>query len=113
MSIKINNISLGLDEEEHELIAKAAKKLRLSEDKIQSMNILKESVDARKKDNIRFNYSLEVTAENEEKIVERLMDKDVQLYKADEKEELVLRRQETRIKACCCRHGSGRNVCRP
>lgn len=89
MSIKINNISLGLEEEELELIAKAAKKLRLSQDKIQRVNILKESVDARKKDNIRFNYSLEVMAENEEKIVERLMDKDVLLFKADEKEELV------------------------
>lgn len=89
MTIKINNISLGLDEEEQELIAKAAKKLSLSEDKIQSLNILKKSVDARKKDNIRFNYSLEVAAENEEAQVDRLRDKDVLLYKADEREELV------------------------
>ncbi|MBP1744408.1 MAG: hypothetical protein H6Q58_1386 [Firmicutes bacterium] len=89
MSIKINNISLGLEEEEQELKAKAAKKLRLSEDKIRRMNILKESVDARKKDNIRFNYSLEVIVEDEEQLVGRLRDKDVLLYKADEKEEIV------------------------
>lgn len=89
MSIKINNISLGLEEDVQELKAKAARKLRLSEDKILGMNILKESVDARKKDNIRFNYSIEVAAENEEQLVERLGDKDVLLLKADQKEEIV------------------------
>jgi len=89
MSIKINNINLGLDEDVQELKAKAARKLRLSEEKIQRMNILKESVDARKKESIRFNYSIEVAAENEEQLVERLKDKDVLLFKADQKEEII------------------------
>jgi len=89
MSIKINNISLGLDEDNRELKAKAAKKLHLTEDKISSMNILKESVDARKKDSIRLNYSLEVRVEGEEQLVSRLRDKDVLLYNSDEKEEIV------------------------
>jgi uncharacterized protein len=89
MSIKINNISLGLEDETLDLKARAAKKLRLSADKIQKMSILKESVDARKKDNIKFNYSLEVKTENEEQLVGRLGDKDVMLYKSDEREKIV------------------------
>jgi hypothetical protein len=89
MSIKINNISLGLDEDTRELKAKAAKKLKLSEDRISSLNILKESVDARKKDSIKLNYALEVRVDGEEQLVKRLKDKDVLLYKADEKEEFA------------------------
>ncbi len=89
MPIKINNISLSLDEDTGELKAKAAKKLRLAVDKISSMKILKESVDARKKDSIKFNYSLEVEVDGEEQLVNRLRDKDVLLYEADKKEEIV------------------------
>jgi len=89
MSIKINNISLSLDEDVRELKVKAARKLNLSEDKIQEVNILKESVDARKKDNIKFNYSLEVAAENEGQLVARLRDRDVLLCKSDKKEEII------------------------
>ena len=60
MSIRINNIFLELDEPEENLKIKAAKKLRVSLDDIKEYKIVKESIDARKRDNIKFNYSLEV-----------------------------------------------------
>jgi uncharacterized FAD-dependent dehydrogenase len=89
MSIKINNISLSLDEDFEFLTEKAAKKLNLSQDKIIKLNIIKQSIDARKKDNIKFNYSLEVFTEKEEYIVKKLNDKDVQLYNAAKREEII------------------------
>lgn len=89
MSIKINNISLNLDEGQEDLKVKAAKKLRIPLDKIQRINILKQSIDARKKDNIKFNYALEIFTEREANIVEGLGDKDVMLLKTPEPEKIV------------------------
>jgi len=89
MSIKINNISLNLDEDQEDLKVKASKKLRIPLDKIQRINILKQSIDARKKENIKFNYALEIFTEKEANIVERLGDKDVMLLETAEPEKIV------------------------
>ncbi|WP_127836572.1 NAD(P)/FAD-dependent oxidoreductase [Clostridium prolinivorans] len=77
MSIRLNNIILNIDEEIDLLKDKAAKKLKISKDSIKNYKILRESIDARRKDNIKFNYTLEVETDNEEKLVKKLNDKDV------------------------------------
>ena len=64
MTIRINNIALNIDEGMDLIKSKAAKKLKISEDKIEEFIILKESIDARKKDNIKFNYCIEVNTSN-------------------------------------------------
>lgn len=79
MPIRINNIILDIEEDISLLAEKASKKLRLSKSQLNSIKILREAVDARKKDVIKFNYTLEVTTENEVKLVERLNDKDLKL----------------------------------
>ena len=58
MTIRINNISLNIEEPLENLKGKVAKKLRINESDIFEFKILKESIDARKKDNIKFNYSI-------------------------------------------------------
>lgn len=58
--IRINEIRLSLDEEETLLKAKAAKILKINEKYIKSLSIYKKSVDARKKDDIHFSYSVDV-----------------------------------------------------
>ena len=89
MAIRINNIALGIDEDIECLKSKAAKKLKVSEDKIEQLIVLKESIDARKKDNIKFNYCVEISTANEKKIVSKLRDKDVILDENNINEELV------------------------
>lgn len=77
MAIRVNNISLSIDEEKEMLKRKISKKLKISEDKINSIKIVKESIDARKKDNIKFNYCIDVYVDGEKKILSKLHDKDI------------------------------------
>jgi uncharacterized FAD-dependent dehydrogenase len=87
MPIRINNLILDIDEPENNLKIKAAKKLKLRTEDI-SYKIIKEAIDARKKDNIKFNYSIEVTCKDEEKIIKKLSDKDVFFEKVEETKEI-------------------------
>lgn len=82
MSIIINNLSIGIDDEIDLLKHKAAKAVRLKENDIYNFKILKESIDARRKSNIRFNYSVEIECDNEKKIVDRLNDTSIKLAEA-------------------------------
>lgn len=90
MSIRINNLTLNIEEDILSLKSKTASKLKVSENNIKNFKILKESVDARKKNNIKFNYSVEVSLEKESKIINRLNDKDIKFEEDNNKEDLVL-----------------------
>jgi len=76
--ILVRNLKLRPDENEARLKKLAAKKLRIGEDSILSLKIVKRSLDARKKDDIRRIYSLalEVTGD-EEKLIVRAKSADV------------------------------------
>ncbi|EOR27962.1 oxidoreductase, FAD-binding protein [Clostridium sartagoforme AAU1] len=67
MSIRINNIILRIDEDRDILIKKIAKKLKVSEEEVQNFKIIKESLDARKKNDIKYLYCVEVEHKNEKK----------------------------------------------
>ncbi|MCC8073443.1 MAG: hypothetical protein LIO62_04890 [Clostridiales bacterium] len=58
--IRINEIKLSLDEDENILKSKAAKALRINEKYIKSLTIFKKSIDARKKEDVHFTYSVDV-----------------------------------------------------
>ena len=73
MTIRINNLSLGLDEDISLLKKKASKKLRISENEIKDLKIVRESIDARKKDNIKFTYAIEINYKDEELRQEKLL----------------------------------------
>ena len=88
MSIRINNITLKLDEPMELLKKKVSKKLKIDKGEIKEFKILKESIDARKKHDIKFNYIIEVKCKNEKNLVERLKDKDIKLEE-EVKEEFV------------------------
>ena len=59
--IRINEIKLSLDEEENLLAEKAAKILKINKKYIKSLSIFKKSVDARKKDDVHFTYSIDIS----------------------------------------------------
>lgn len=77
MTIKINNIVLDIDENIEVIKIKAARKMGADQSEIKAFRIAKESIDARKKNNIKFNYSVVIEMDNEKKVVTRANDKDV------------------------------------
>ena len=79
MTIRINNLSLGLDDDIKLLKKKASKKLRISVDEIKDFKIVRESIDARNKENIKFTYAIELQHKDEEKLVNRVHDNDVRI----------------------------------
>jgi len=66
---RLDNISLGLDSDESQLIKKAARALSVSPAKIEKVEIVKKSIDARNKKNIFFVYSLEVAMKKERPVI--------------------------------------------
>ena len=68
--IRINELKLSLDDDESRLKILAAKALKIPESRIESLSIAKKSVDSRKKNNLHFVYSVDVTLSgNEEKVL--------------------------------------------
>lgn len=79
MTIRINNLSLGIEEDIHMLKGKAAKKLNIAQGSIKNFRISRESIDARKKGQIRFNYSVLVDCDNESRLAAAAKDKDISI----------------------------------
>ena len=80
--IRINEIALSLDENESQLKKKAAKILKINEKYIKKYTIYKKSIDARKKDDVHFTYSLDVNISlDEEQIASKCKSNKVQIVK--------------------------------
>lgn len=90
MSVKVNNITISIDEDIADLKKKVAKKLRVSINDIREFKIIKESIDARRKDSIKFNYVVEVKCDNQSKVVRRANDKDIRIQEERKKEKFIL-----------------------
>jgi uncharacterized FAD-dependent dehydrogenase len=71
MAIRVSNLRLHLDEPEAELSQHLARLLGFSADELPPWRILRKSLDARDKDDLRFVYSAEVTVPNDEDALER------------------------------------------
>lgn len=81
MGIKINNIILNIEEDLSQVKNKAAKKAGINVNDIKKLRIVKESVDARRKNTIKFDYAVEIECEDELKIVNKAKSKDVRMIK--------------------------------
>lgn len=79
--IRINQLKLPLGHEKEQLYERAAKKLHVRMEDIKKLQILKQSIDARKKPEIWYSYVVEVSLKDgeakEEKLVRRLKDANV------------------------------------
>lgn len=85
MSIKINDIVLNIEEPLEILKERAAKMLNIPVSDIMELKILKESIDARRKNSIKFDYSIAVKCENENKILKSVRSNKI----TEQEEELV------------------------
>ncbi|MDD6796094.1 MAG: FAD-dependent oxidoreductase [Clostridiaceae bacterium] len=94
MTIRINNINLTIDEDTSVIKHKVAKHLRIHENDIKEMKIIKESIDARKKDHIKFNYCVDIKCDNEKKVLAKAKCKDAKLEDDNFREPLVHGKKE-------------------
>lgn len=78
--IKIQNLSMPLDYGPDDLRKKAASALGISPSSLSSLKLLRQSVDARKKDRIRYNCAVGVELEDEQAILSRCGGADIGLW---------------------------------
>lgn len=88
MAIRINNINLSLDEDLNTLEKKVCKKLNIPKEHVNKLNIIKKSIDARKKNDIKFNFSVDVICDKEKKVLSKVHDKDVK-FEEDKEVEII------------------------
>ncbi|MEG1835609.1 MAG: hypothetical protein RR229_05730 [Oscillospiraceae bacterium] len=95
--IRINEIKLPLDADESELKSLAAKALKINKEHIINLEISKKSIDSRRKNEIKFIYSVDVSLDfEEENAISRINDNRISIV---EKYEYVLpevKRKSTR-----------------
>ena len=83
--IRVRNIRLEPGESEERLQQRAARKLRLAEDRIQGLTLLKKSLDARKKNDLHYRCAVAVTVSGrEEDVLARVRDPDVERWEKRE-----------------------------
>lgn len=70
--IRISQIQLPVDHTKAQLESSICKKLRVNDNAIESIkySIVKRSLDARNKNNITYNYVIDVSVDNEKNILE-------------------------------------------
>ena len=78
--ILVRNLSLGIGEDEGRLKKLAAKELRIFESEIKELKIVKKSLDARKKNDIHWLFSVAVAVKDEERAFGRTKSKNVGTY---------------------------------
>lgn len=70
--IRIKDIKIRIEEDCNEVfVQKIAKSLRINKDDIQKINIVKKSIDARKKPEVFYIYTFDVDVKNENKLIQR------------------------------------------
>ena len=62
--IRVSQVKLNKDEKEEDLLARTAEKLRIPTGDISDLMIIKKSIDARKKENICYSYSVDIKAKD-------------------------------------------------
>ena len=78
--LRIQNIALPLDGGEAQLKKKAARILGIKPDAITSLTLARQSIDARKKNDVHYVCTVDVTVTDQEKVMARCRDKHVSLH---------------------------------
>lgn len=79
--IRVNQIKLPLAHKQEDILYRTAKIMRVAPDKILSWQIVKKSIDARKKPDITVIYSVDVCVESQDKVLARCRNAQVQAVK--------------------------------
>lgn len=69
--IRVQDITLALGEKEEKLLDKVAKKLRIGKNDIKTYRIFKKAIDARKKDAIKWVYTLDLETTKDKELIQK------------------------------------------
>lgn len=75
--IRINQIKLPIEHDKNALLGKIAKSLKITKEQVKDYEIVKKSIDARKKPELFYVYSVNVTVEKEDHILKHLHDRNI------------------------------------
>lgn len=75
--IRVQQIKVPLKHERADILNKAAKLCKIKAEQIQRMEIVKQSVDARRKNEICYVYTVDIFTDQEEKILKKVHDKNI------------------------------------
>ena len=78
--IRISNLSLSIEGDLSDLRKKAAKRLGIRPDAIRTLTPVRQSIDARKKQDVHYVYTVDVDAADEATLVRRVNDRNVTLH---------------------------------
>ena len=78
--LRIQNIPLPVDGGKGQLKKKATRILGIRPDAIQSLTLARQSIDARKKSDVHYVCTVDVTLADEAKVLSRCRDKNVSLF---------------------------------
>ncbi len=81
--LRLNQVKIRTDHSRAQLLKKAAELLRIPAGEILEMKILRQSVDARRKPELFYSYSLDVTVADEEQILRRFRGKEAQVSRSE------------------------------
>lgn len=73
MPILVRNLTLGLDEDETQLRARAAARLRIAEDNIRDFAVVRRSIDARRRGEVAFVYNIELALDGGPKVEQKIL----------------------------------------
>lgn len=79
--IRIQQLKLSITHSREQLLKKIAKTLRIRQESIISYTICKQSIDARRKSEVSFVYTIDVSVDNEEDVLRRVKGKQISLAK--------------------------------
>ncbi|BCN30587.1 NAD(P)/FAD-dependent oxidoreductase [Anaeromicropila herbilytica] len=77
--IRIAQLKLDIGHTEDELKKKISKQLKLNDQQVKKYTIIKKSIDARKKNDIKYIYTIDVEVNEETKVVKRLNDANISI----------------------------------
>ena len=85
--LRISNIKIYKDIHDEEVLQTVIKKYKIQKENIFEWYISKKSIDARKKEDVHYSYSIDMSINNEEKL---LKNKDISLIKKLEQPQIQI-----------------------
>ena len=111
--LRVNQVKLKIGHSPEQLRKKTAEILRVPMRDILSVHIVRQSIDARKKPEIFYSYSVDVEVENESRVLHKFQGKENLVSRSDS--DLFfsgIRNIQAEISHSHSRHGTGRLVLR-
>lgn len=77
--IRLREISILVDEDFTKVLDKIANKLHIKKSDIKEYKLIKKSIDARKKPDVYYSYTIDILVDNEKKLLEKYSDRNISL----------------------------------